>query len=101
MTDHERKTMGEILCDLDLEIDGLDRRVFDAAHIVGHNLDRQRDRAMSPDFQPPIKQQRDRKMNQRNVVARLLGFGPRQPHDLSERDYVVQPDGALVPKGTF
>lgn len=99
MTDHERKLFGNMLVGLDEVVNGLDRCVFEAAH-RGGDLEDQRVHAMDPTFQPSIKVERDGKMEQRNLIANLLGFGPRQPHDLSPRDYVVTGDGLLVPQGS-
>lgn len=102
MTNEDRKLFGLILLDFDQEIDGLDLEVFKAAynHPARHDLDSQRDCAMNAEFQPWIKVMRDRKMEMRNVMARLLGFQSRKPHDLSPRDYIVV-DGLLVPAGTL
>ncbi len=93
--------LGTLLVEFDQEIDRLDRAVFEAAHGLtggGSGMDVQRDRAMSPDFQPAVKTERDRKMLQRNALAGLLGFQCRGQHDLSPRDYLVQKDGTLEPR---
>lgn len=101
MIDHERRLLGEILVDFDGLINKLDRAVFETAHYLGvGNLEAQRQHAMDTSFRPPVRIERDRKMEQRNLIAKLLGFGPRQPHDLSPRDYVVAVNGLLVPRGT-
>lgn len=100
MTDHERRLLGEVLVYFDELINGLDLAVFEAAHFYGiGNLDNQLRRAMDPAFRAPVKAERDRKMEQRNFIAKLLGFGPRHPHDMSPRDYVVAQNGLLVPRG--
>lgn len=85
-----------MLVDFDKKIDLLDRAVFEAA--AGSNMDAQRDCAMCPRFQPPVKEKRDLMMKRRNAVANLLGFRRRKPHDFSPRDYVVRSDGVLVPQ---
>lgn len=73
---------------LDILINRLDREVFDAVFLESDwDLDRQRVRAMSPDFQPPIKTYRDDMMAKRNSLAHMLGMNERLPHDLSPRDY--------------
>ena len=102
MNREHNKTLCEIMVDFDEEIDVLDRRVFEAANYAGvGDFDAQRTHAMSPDFQPPIKQIRDRKMAHRNFLAQMLGFKPRTPHDLSPRDYIIVSDGVLVPRGNL
>lgn len=100
MTVQDCMVLGTILVDFDKVIDDLDRSVFETAYGLpgSGSLDGQRDCAMSPDFQPPIKIQRDQKMIQRNAVAALLGLQLRKPHDFSARDYVVQKDGTLEPR---
>lgn len=100
MNDEERKALGGILVFLDETINTLDRLVFEAAYYksVG-DLDAQLRAAQDPGFYPPIKQERDSRMHQRNVLARILGFCSRRAHDLSPRDYIVIHDGWLVPRG--
>ncbi|MBI3255899.1 MAG: hypothetical protein HYZ63_02915 [Candidatus Andersenbacteria bacterium] len=102
MTDYERKLLGEVLVSFDELVNGLDRAVFETAYHSGvGNLEAQKAHAVDPAFQPPIKTERDRKMEQRNLIAKLLGFAVRQPHDLSPRDYVPAQDGLLVPRGAL
>ncbi|MEX1997468.1 MAG: hypothetical protein WEA04_02200 [Candidatus Andersenbacteria bacterium] len=102
MTDHDRKLLGEVLIYFDEIVNGLDHAVFEAAyHRDVGDLEDQRRYAVDPVFQAPVKVERDGKMEQRNLIAKLLGFAPRQPHDLSPRDYVVAQDGLLVPRGAL
>lgn len=101
MSDYDRRILGSILVDFDQTINDLDRMVFEEAHCLGDNLDTQREHAMSSEFQSSTKCQRDQKMEQRNLIARLLGFQPRTPHDMSPRDYVVRADGLPMPRGAY
>lgn len=83
----------------DESIDLLDRAVFEAAHYSGvGNLDAQRDRATSNDFQPPVKRQRDEVMGMRNTLAQMLGFAARLAHSFAPRDYEATSTGYLVRK---
>lgn len=102
MDHNDRRILGTLLVDLDKMINVLDRAVFEAAYFPGvGNLDAQRDHAMSTAFQPEVKQRRDSTLEQRNVLARTLGFGGRGVHDWSSRDYVQHTDGTLVPRGAL
>lgn len=78
MTEHERKLLGEVLVYFDEVVNGLDRAVFEAAYHQGvEDLEDQRRHAVDPAFQSLIKVERDRKMEHRNLIAKLLGFESR------------------------
>jgi len=100
LTTYDRWLLGKLLVDLDQSVDKLDRAVFDAAYgsiQLGAGLDAQRDRAMSEEFQPPVKTQRNRVLEQRNCVARILGFPEHRAHDFAPRGYVVESGEFLRP----
>lgn len=89
---------GALLVAFDSLIDLLDKKVFEAAYIAGFDLKQQGERALSVEFQVPIKTERDVVLWQRDALAKLLGFSKRTPHDLAPRDYVVAECGTLVPR---
>src|SRR3989344_4700383 len=92
-----RIELHKVLLQFDEAINVLDTAVFEAAHYDGiGSLDAQRDRAMSANFQLPIKSKRDAVMEIRNSFAQMLGFRAREAHDTTPRDYRATPLGYLI-----
>lgn len=94
VTDRDRWLLGRLLVDLDQSLNGLDVAVFEAVYdpATHRGLDSQRDLAMSDSFQPAVKKQRDRALEYRNSIARMLGFPERRAtHDFAPRGYIVEP----------
>ena len=84
--------LGKLLVELDHQVDSLDRAVFEAAYdpLVHKDLDAQRERAMSSEFQCAQKTYRDRQLEYRNCIARVLGFPEHLAHDFAPRGYIVE-----------
>ena len=93
-----RKVLGRWLSDLDCELYYLDMKVLEAATRVGchEKPEQQLERAKDPIFVPPIKTRRDQMLERRNALAKVLGFGPREAHVGSSRDYQVSDEGLIA-----
>ena len=89
--------LGKLLVELDHQVDALDRAVFEAAHDprVSRDLNAQRERAMSSEFQCHSKKQRDKQLEYRNCIARILDFPEHRAHDFTPRGYTVEANDFL------